>query len=79
RPDWNIILTGHTDERGTDDYNLKLSEQRVKAVAAYLSEKGIDRKRITVKGEGKRKPLSSGKDEAAHALNRRVEIEFVNN
>lgn len=78
RPNWNIILTGHTDERGTDDYNLKLSEQRVKAVADYLVEKGVDRERITVRGQGKRKPLSSGKDEAAHALNRRVEIEFVN-
>ncbi|NOS92529.1 MAG: OmpA family protein [Cyclobacteriaceae bacterium] len=78
RPNWNIILTGHTDERGTDDYNLKLSEQRVKAVANYLIEKGVDSARITVKGEGKRKPLSNAKDEAAHALNRRVEIEFVN-
>ncbi|NOS90590.1 MAG: OmpA family protein, partial [Cyclobacteriaceae bacterium] len=71
-------LTGHTDERGTDDYNLKLAEQRVKAVTNYLIEKGVDSARINVKGEGKRKPLSNAKDEAAHALNRRVEIEFVN-
>jgi OmpA-OmpF porin, OOP family len=76
-PNWKVQLTGHTDERGTDEYNLKLSQQRVQNVADYLIQKGVDGKLITIFGEGKRKPLSSGKDEAAHALNRRVEIKFL--
>jgi OmpA-OmpF porin, OOP family len=77
RPQWKIQLTGHTDERGTDDYNLTLSKQRVENVAAYLAKMGVEPGRITTVGEGKSKPLSDGKDEAAHALNRRVEIKFT--
>jgi OmpA-OmpF porin, OOP family len=76
-PNWKIQLTGHTDERGTDEYNLKLSQQRVQNVADYIIQKGVDAKLVTTFGEGKRKPLSQGKDEAAHALNRRVEIKFL--
>jgi outer membrane protein OmpA-like peptidoglycan-associated protein len=77
RPKWKIELTGHTDERGSDEYNLQLSTQRVENVAAYLVKSGVVANRVTTKGEGKLKPLSSGKDEAAHAINRRVEITFV--
>jgi OmpA-OmpF porin, OOP family len=77
RPSWQIELTGHTDERGTDEYNLKLSKQRVQRVTDYLISKGIAADRFTLFGEGKRRPLSLGKDEAAHALNRRVEIKFT--
>jgi OmpA-OmpF porin, OOP family len=76
-PNWKIQLTGHTDERGTDEYNLKLSLQRVQSVADYLIQKGIVAGSITIRGEGKKRPLSLGKDEAAHALNRRVEIKFL--
>ncbi len=76
-PNWKIQLTGHTDERGTDEYNIKLSQQRVQRVADYLVSKGIAADRFTLKGEGKRRPLSQGKDEAAHAFNRRVEIRFL--
>ena len=77
RSTWKVQLTGHTDERGTDEYNLNLSKQRVQSVADYLIQKGIDAARISVIGEGKRRPLSLGKDEAAHAVNRRVEIKFL--
>ena len=73
---WKIELTGHTDERGTDEYNLTLSKQRVESVSSYLVKMGVDANRITTIGEGKRKPLSLGKDEIAHAINRRVEIRF---
>jgi outer membrane protein OmpA-like peptidoglycan-associated protein len=76
RPKWKIELTGHTDERGSDEYNLRLSKQRVENVAAYLIKSNVDANRITTKGEGKSKPLTQGKDEAAHAINRRVEIRF---
>lgn len=77
KADWNIELTGHTDERGTDEYNLKLSVQRVQSVSAYLIKMGIDANRINIKGQGKRKPLSTENDEVAHSINRRVEIKFL--
>lgn len=76
KKDWKITLTGHTDERGTDEYNLKLSKQRVQQVADYLVAQGINGKRISIIGEGKKKPLSLGKEEKDHSLNRRVEIRF---
>jgi OmpA-OmpF porin, OOP family len=76
KPDWKITLTGHTDERGTNAYNLTLSKQRVQQVANYLAIKGIDINRIATVGEGKNKPLSIGKEEKDHAINRRVEIRF---
>jgi OmpA-OmpF porin, OOP family len=75
-PTWQMTLTGHTDERGTDEYNLTLARQRVQQVADYLISRGVDTRRVTTIGEGKRKPITLGKDEAAHALNRRVEIRF---
>lgn len=77
KKNWKIELTGHTDERGSEDYNLELSRQRVEAVANYLISKGVESARFKLIGEGKRRPLSGGKDEAAHALNRRVEIRFL--
>jgi outer membrane protein OmpA-like peptidoglycan-associated protein len=77
RPAWHVELTGHTDERGSDEYNLELSQQRVQSVADYLISKGIAAGRLTLFGEGKQRPLSLGKEEAAHALNRRVEIKFL--
>ncbi|MFM7488477.1 MAG: OmpA family protein [Cytophagales bacterium] len=76
KKNWKIELTGHTDERGSEQYNLDLSLARVEAVADYLMLKGVDPLRFKLIGEGKRRPLSLGKDEAAHALNRRVEIRF---
>jgi OmpA-OmpF porin, OOP family len=75
-PTWKITLTGHTDERGTDEYNLTLSRQRVQQVAEYLASRGVEAKKMTIIGEGKRKPLTLRRDEKAHALNRRVEIRF---
>lgn len=76
KQNWKIELTGHTDERGSEAYNVELSIHRVEEVADYLISKGIEPSRFKLIGEGKRKPLSAGKDETAHALNRRVEIRF---
>jgi outer membrane protein OmpA-like peptidoglycan-associated protein len=77
KKNWKIELTGHTDERGSEQYNLDLSLARVESVANYLISKSVDPMRFKLIGEGKRRPLSVGKDEAAHALNRRVEIRFL--
>lgn len=71
-----ILLEGHTDDQGGDRYNLLLSRNRAKSVASYLSSQGIEESRLESIGYGKKKPLTSTKDEKARAQNRRVEITF---
>jgi outer membrane protein OmpA-like peptidoglycan-associated protein len=69
----NILLTGHTDRKGSADYNLKLSERRVASVVDYLSSKfSLDRNKLTAIGYGFEK-LKNPNDPLA-AENRRVEI-----
>lgn len=70
-----IEIAGHTDIRGTDEYNLILSQKRANAVVDYLVRNfGLPRDRFEPKGYGKRVLLSTGTTEADHALNRRVEV-----
>jgi outer membrane protein OmpA-like peptidoglycan-associated protein len=75
-----ITITGFTDGKGEDDYNLKLSEKRAQAVADWLAGHGIDEKRITTRGRGKANPvapnakLDGSDDPVGRAHNRRVEI-----
>lgn len=72
----SIIITGHTDERGSDEYNIRLSQGRAKAVYDKLIKMGIEKSRLTYKGEGKRNPaLKNAKTGEEHLKNRRVEIE----
>ncbi|HSR98166.1 MAG TPA: OmpA family protein [Kofleriaceae bacterium] len=67
-----IEIQGHTDERGDDAYNLDLSDRRAKAVQKYLTDKGVDEKRLTAQGYGETQPLDRRHNEAAWAKNRRV-------
>ena len=67
-----IRLEGHTDERGTSAYNLRLGERRAAAVRAYLSANGIDTSRLEVASKGEAEPADSTKDESAYSRNRRV-------
>jgi hypothetical protein len=53
-----IVLTGHADRIGSEDYNQELSEQRAQAVADYLAQKGVDSSRIQVEGKGKDDPVT---------------------
>lgn len=76
-PLMRIDIEAHTDDQGTDDYNLKLSEARAKAVADWLIKKKVDAERITWKGYGESKPLVKGITEADRAQNRRVEFKVV--
>jgi len=71
-----IEIAGHTDIKGTDEYNQKLSENRAQSVINYLVKNfKISRDRLGAVGYGERKPLCiTGETEACHALNRRVEI-----
>ena len=72
-----IIATGHTDSKGTDAYNQKLSVKRADAVKAYLTGKGIDATRVYTEGKGEAQPVADNKTEEGRAKNRRVEIEVV--
>ncbi|MEQ8925623.1 MAG: OmpA family protein [Fulvivirga sp.] len=74
-----IQLEGHTDFRGNEKQNFKLSEKRVEAVKDYLVRQGIDKKRIQTKAFGGAQPLSREGDAASRAANRRVEVRILTN
>ena len=74
---YSIKVHGHTDDVGSDAYNLELSEKRAQAVRDYLVQAGIGAEIITTKGYGKSKPLLAAKTPDARAKNRRVEVEIV--
>jgi OOP family OmpA-OmpF porin len=74
-----IQLEGHTDTRGNASANLKLSEERVRAVKAYLVSKGGSKGRIKTKAFGGNAPISREDTEEAHSLNRRVELRILDN
>ena len=76
-PTIKIQISGHTDNVGKDADNLALSLNRSKAVAGYLSGKGIDPKRITYKGFGASKPVAGNDTEQGKALNRRTELSIT--
>lgn len=69
-----VMLEGHTDERGSDAYNLALGEQRAKSALKYLSTLGIDAALMDVMSYGEEKPAVDGDDESAWSRNRRVEF-----
>lgn len=73
-PDTSIILEGHCDERGSDEYNLALGEKRARAAAEYLENLGVDNDRIRTISYGEEKPLDPASNEEAWALNRRAEF-----
>lgn len=76
-PGIHIELSGHTDNIGNPDINLALSEERVKAIQKYLTDKGIDAGRLSGKGYGGTMPVASNDSEASRKLNRRVEFTIV--
>lgn len=71
-PNFTIQIEGHTDSRGSVEYNLALGERRAKSVKTYLQSLGIDGKRVTIISYGKEKPIDPGDGEAAWAKNRRA-------
>ena len=76
--DFAITISGHTDARGTEEYNQELSERRAQAVADYLIGAGLTADLFTVQGLGKSQLLDSGTSAEAHTKNRRVELGMVN-
>lgn len=69
-----IRLEGHTDERGTREYNIALGERRAQAVADYMALNGISRFRIETVSYGEERPVAFGQGESAWSQNRRVEL-----
>ena len=69
-----ISISGHTDNTGTEEHNLQLSEARAKAVADYLAAKNLDKARISFKGFGSSVPITSNETEEGRKQNRRVDF-----
>ena len=72
--DTNIMLAGHTDSTGSEDYNLKLSQKRADSVANYLASQNVNSARFTTEGYGETQPVATNDTEAGRAQNRRVEV-----
>jgi outer membrane protein OmpA-like peptidoglycan-associated protein len=73
-PGLKIQLEGHTDSIGSDEYNLKLSDQRANSVRDYLTSQGVPSETMTAKGLGKSEPVASTSTDAGRQQNRRVEM-----
>ncbi|MBN2344347.1 MAG: OmpA family protein [Deltaproteobacteria bacterium] len=82
--DITLAVEGHTDERGTNEYNMSLAERRAQTVVSYLENLGVDPARLQIASFGEEKPMEAGSGELANAKNRRVDfrlkqgdVEFV--
>jgi peptidoglycan-associated lipoprotein len=76
-PGLRIRISGHCDERGSDEYNLALGNRRATAAKQYLTSHGIDPSRIETVSYGEERPLAQGHTEEAWAQNRRDEFEIL--
>ncbi len=75
-PEVQITVEGHTDERGSREYNLALGERRAKAVVQALTTRGVNPGQLSDHSWGKEKPVAEGHDEAAWAQNRRADLVY---
>tara|TARA_R110000868_G_scaffold97875_2_gene269228 strand:- start:4099 stop:4803 length:705 start_codon:yes stop_codon:yes gene_type:complete len=78
-PDTNLLVVGHTDSVGADDYNMTLSKNRANAVTHYLIDKGISQSRLTTNWFGETQPLHDNNTAEGRAKNRRVNIAILPN
>lgn len=75
-PGARVLLAGHTDERGSREYNIALGERRANTVAELLQMAGVSRQQMRVVSYGKERPANFGHDESDHLQNRRVELTY---
>lgn len=78
-PGLKIELSGHTDNTGSAEGNITLSQARAEAVVSYLASKGIDKSRMVAKGYGSSRPVASNDNAEGRQLNRRTEFEITGN
>jgi outer membrane protein OmpA-like peptidoglycan-associated protein len=79
-PDLKVEIGGHTDSKGSNEYNISLSQRRSQSVVNWLVGKGIDKSRLSARGYGEDKPLATNDDEEeGRELNRRTEFEVTGN
>jgi len=77
--DTNILLEGHTDATGSDEYNLELSRKRADSVSNYLATRGVFSNRFTIMGYGESQPIADNETEMGRQQNRRVEVAIYAN
>jgi outer membrane protein OmpA-like peptidoglycan-associated protein len=77
--DTNILLEGHTDATGSDEYNMDLSEKRATSVGNHLAIQGVNPTRFTIMGYGESQPIATNDTDEGRQLNRRVEIAIMAN
>lgn len=75
-PNAQVVLHGHTDERGTREYNMALGERRANAVERFLNIQGVSPSQMSVVSYGEERPAVSGQDDSAYAQNRRVVFNY---
>jgi peptidoglycan-associated lipoprotein len=75
-PNMNLRLEGHTDERGSREYNIGLGERRAQAVRRVLTLQGVAASQLTTVSYGEERPAQTGSDEESWRLNRRVELVY---
>lgn len=71
-----VVVAGHTDERGTREYNMSLGERRAAAVRAYLTGKGVNAGNVEIISFGEEQPAATGSGEGAWSKNRRAELSY---
>jgi len=76
-PTWKVLIEGHCDERGSNEYNLVLGEKRARSAMEYLIKLGIDPNRLSIVSYGEERPADPGHNEEAWAKNRRCEFVVV--
>lgn len=76
-PQYNLLVEGHCDERGTEQYNLALGDRRANSAKEYLVALGVDANRIRTVSYGEERPFDAGHDETAWAKNRRAHLVIV--
>ncbi len=73
-PGTTVLIVGHTDSTGSDEYNMGLSYRRAEGARAFLAAQGIDANRVRVEGRGESEPVADNSTDAGRQQNRRVEI-----
>lgn len=78
-PDTNILIEGHTDDTGSEEYNMDLSEKRAKSVSNYLASLNVSPTRFTIMGYGESQPIATNETVEGRSQNRRVDLAIMAN